>query len=235
MTSICAPTLATLRASIPHDFLAFCTSYHLYCLLEKRPLPEEPDHIELCCFRHPRGVSIMVFLSPVDAVIEQTCRNSKGRRYEVYPFELVSPHPFIAEHDGVLSLALIYGFAALNDELLTEASGISLPLLHVMNFSPIPRIGEHFYLMLNQGFIDWLDGRLREAELSDYGVNNRKLSESPVSEIERLATLALKHPSRATESDCADLEQIAFFDVGEECWRFIPYTAPGAMQGMLVQ
>jgi hypothetical protein len=220
------PTLAEQRAQFSHDDLAFCTSYLLYILIERGTRPNNPNHVEIACQKFGSEIRMMVFRSPLDAMMARMVENKQGHRYEILPFELLNPCPFMKKHGDVLRIALVYGFAAENGEVLSSKNGGPFPLLEMMNFGAPPDYSEHFHLLLDETFMDWMNRQVMQAGLTDYGELNRELSEAPLAELERLGNVALSQVSSRIIRAGTPIMEYAFFDAIERCWRFIPGSVP---------
>jgi hypothetical protein len=217
-------TLAQHRASVSHDDLAFCADPPLYTLIERKPRPDEPDYIEISCCKKYGTVGMMVFLSPLDAMVSLHEANQRGRRYELCPFELIDPRPFMKAHHGVLYLFLVYGYAGRDNKLIHE-HGELLPLIKYMGFQIQDYAHHHFHLRFEPAFTNWLTQQLWQAGLSDYGRINIELTEATLTEIEYLA-LEAAQASKRTEGE---ITQTAFYDSVEQCWRFIDYSNPNEL------
>jgi hypothetical protein len=216
------PPLAEQRARFSHDDLAFCTSYLLYILIERGTRLNDPDWGDIACRKFGGEVRMMVFLSPLDAMVTLTAENRQGHRYEICPFELINPYPFSRKQGDVLRLAFVYGFAAEGGKVLLSKNGSPFPLLKMMDFGPIPDGQKHFHLLLDENFMDWMNRQLMQAGLTDYGEVNRELSESPLAELEELANDALSQVSGGILRGGDPIIEHAFFDTLERRWRFIP-------------
>ncbi|MDR3212491.1 MAG: hypothetical protein LBT71_01015 [Azoarcus sp.] len=71
-------TMAERRAQISHDDLAFCTSYLLYCLIETNTRPDNPNWININCRQFGGTTRMMVFRSPIDAMVTLIEENKRG-------------------------------------------------------------------------------------------------------------------------------------------------------------
>ena len=227
------PTLAARRAAFTHDQLLFCMQLPLTALIERQPSPGTSDLIELACYQREETRGIMVFLSPLDAMIECCQANAHGGRYELMPFELTDPRPFVRKQGGIkrlLRMFLVYGYAANNNALLSKKNGDLMPLLKYLEFK-IPRKSlqrfEHFHLDFSPSFHGWINRQLQHAKLFDYGRANKELTESSMTEIALLADGAMKAP-KSEIGETSELTQCAFFDVLERRWRFVDYEDPEA-------
>ena len=220
------PTLAEQRAQFSHGDLAFCTSCLLYILIETGTRPGDPNGVEIACRKFGGEIRMMVFRSPLDAMVTQITENRRGRRYKICPFELLDPRPFMKKHGDVLRLTLVYGFAAEGGKVLSSEDGGPFLLQETMDFGAPPDYSEHFHLLLNETFMDWMNRQVMRAGLIDYGELNRELSEAPLAELEQLANVALSqvtgHIIRCGEA----IQEYAFFDAIERCWRFVPGSVP---------
>ncbi|MDR1662128.1 MAG: hypothetical protein LBR95_06850 [Azoarcus sp.] len=219
-------TLAEQRARFSHDDLAFCTSYLLYILIEKGIRPDDPDWVEIACQKFGSELRMLVFRSPIDAMVMLIAGNRQGHRYEICPFELLDPRPFMKKHGDVLRLAFVYGFAAEDGKVLSSQNGSPFPLLEMMNFGPVPDYSEHFHLVLDENFMDWMNRQILQAGLTTYGEINRELSESPLAELEQLGNEALAQVSGRVIHGGEPIMEHAFFDTIERHWRFIPSSVP---------
>jgi hypothetical protein len=222
--------LAQHRAMVPHDDLAFCVDLPLYALIERHPRPDAPDYIEISCTKFRDMVGMNAFISPIDAMVSLCEENQRGRHYELCPFELTDPRPFMKKHGDVFHLFIVYGFAGNGNKLLTHKRGgglIALKKYMNFNFKTHPDYASnHFHLRLHPAFVDWLDQQLRLAGMEDYGSTNKDLTEAPISEIELLATEAMQAGERTRSGE---ITQCAFYDSVEQCWRFIAYSDPNRL------
>jgi hypothetical protein len=223
-TPLIPPTLLERRARFSHDDLAFCTSCLLYILIERDTRP--PDRVDIACRKFGSEVRMVVFRSPPDAMVTLIAENRRGHRYEIYPFELLDPRPFMKKHGDVLRLAFVYGFAAEGGKVLFSKDGSPFQLLEMIDFGPVPDYSEHFHLVLNEDFMDWINRKVMLAGLTDYGEINRELSESPLAELEQLGNEALAQVSGRVIHDGEPIMEHAFFDTIERHWRFIPGNVP---------
>jgi hypothetical protein len=219
-------TLTEQRDRFSHGDLAFSTSCMLYILIEKGTRPNDPDWVDIACQKFGSEVRMMVFRSPLDAMVALIARNRQRHRYEICPFELLDPHPFIKKHGGVLRLAFVYGFAAEGGKVLFSKDGSPFPLLHMMDFGPIPDDSEHLHLVLDENFMDWMNLQVIQAGLTDYGDVNRELSESSLAELEQLGNEAFAQVSGRILRNGEPIMEHAFFDTIERRWRFIPGSVP---------
>jgi hypothetical protein len=218
------PTLAEQRARFSHDDLAFCTSYLLYILIERGTRPKNPDYVEIACqrFGNKPETRMMAFRSPLDAMMAQIVENRQGRRYEILPFELLDPRPFMKKHGDMLRIALVYAFAAKGGKVLSSKDGGPFPLPEMMSFGAPPDYSEHFHLVLNENFMDWMNRQAMRAGLIDYGETCRELSEAPLAELKELAHIALAQVSSRIIRGGTPIPEYAFFDTIERRWRSIP-------------
>jgi hypothetical protein len=218
-------TLAQHRASVSHDDLAFCVQLPLYTLIERQPRPGEPGYIEVYCLQVDDIQGMMAFLSPLDAMMRLQEENQRGRHYELCPFELIDPRPFMEAHYGELHLFVVYGYAGHDDKLLLNKRGNLLPLSKYMGFQVQDYADQHFHLHFEPAFHDWFNQQLRQAGMHDYGSINEELTETPLTEIEYMALDALQ----ASERTEGEITQCAFYDSVEQCWRFINYSDPNEL------
>jgi hypothetical protein len=208
------------KESYRNPDIVVCCSMTLYVLLERSPRPDCPEYVELACHRLNGAEGILLFQSPIDAIIKQGSV-SRGT-YQPYPFEAVDPRIFIQSHDGWLTLYVVYGFAAHNNKLLLDEDGFLCPLLYpnYIQFD-LDDIPEHIHIDFSDGtLIDRLEKLHRSAGLSDYRRLVYEQAQSSMAELSMMAGAALRvadfqdaREHRAT--------QCAIYDPIEAKWRFV--------------
>lgn len=165
----------------------------------------------------------MVYLSPIDAMIDLYSRNCEGRRYQIFPFEAIDPRPFIKEHESWLTVYLAYGFAARSDGLLPSERAEPMPLMQGMYFQISPDSAEHFHLQFDDELLTWLDRLHRTAGIPDYGRVAQEHAEASSVELNAMAQDALRqvkaHSGEQTESS-----HCALYDPIEQCWRLVAFA-----------
>lgn len=212
---------AEMRATSAHVFHA---SLPLYVLLERRPRPDCPQWVELACWRQNHAEGMLAFLSPLDAMIDCRERNRLGGHYQVMPFEAIDPRPFIQEHEGWLTVYLVYGFAAHGRALIQGNHGEPLALSHGTHFQITPEMEDHFHLQFPERTVAWLERLHGAADILDYGRVAQDLSEASRTELDAQAREALE---RVTSSDAGRdcITHCALYDPIEQQWRFAPFEA----------
>ena len=210
------------KAIYQNPDLVICSSLPLYVLAEKQPLPEEPDHIEVACMIANGATGLVLYLSPLDAMIGCRERNSMGQKYEIFPFEAIDPRDFIRQHDGWLSMYVVFGFAAYDNKLLLDEMGHPSMLLYTI-YEKIPpeQIGDHFHLEFSENMTNWLDRVHRVAGLPDYDSIISEQARSSMTELDIIASSALQVADYLEKKKCHGLVQCAIYDPVEAEWRFI--------------
>jgi len=217
-------TLSEQRKEIYKNHnLAICSSLALYVLAELSPRPDNPTNLVLGCTEVNDVEGIGLFVSPVDAVIRRRAFNCKGGNFEVFPFESIDPRRFIRDSDGWLTLYIAYGFAAHGNKLVLEENGYPSVLVYVTHskFS-LEDIGDHIHLEFGKSVTNWLDRVHRAVGLPDYPSLVYEQARSPMTELELLASTALR-VAEYTEPDERKPMQCAVFDPVEAQWRFADY------------
>jgi hypothetical protein len=216
-------TLSEVRkAAYENPGLVFCSSLPLYVLAEKQPRPGEPDYVEVACTVVNGVTGMMLYLSPVDAMIGCQLRNRTGRKYEIFPFEAIDPRAFIRKHDGWFSMYVAFGFAAYDNKLMLDRTDHMRTLLYVIygKFAP-EQIEDHFHLGFGESMMNWLDKIHRVAGLSDYDQLISEQARCSVAELSVIASSALQAADYLDEKACHGLMQCALYDPVEAEWRFI--------------
>lgn len=210
------------RAIYENPNLVVCSSLPLYVLAEKRPCVEDPDHIEVACTVVNGATGLVLYLSPLDAMIGCRERNSMGKKYEIFPFEAIDPRDFIRQHGGWLSMYIVFGFAAYDKKLLLDEMGRPSMLLYTI-YEKIPpeQIEDHFHLEFSENMTNWLDRVHRMAGLPDYDNIISEQTRSPMAELDIIASSALQVADYLEEKQCGSLVQCAIYDPVEAEWRFV--------------
>lgn len=218
-------TLAEVKAELAtrHDHV-FHSSLTLYLLAEKRPKPDNPDWVEVGCLNLKGAEGMMVYLSPLDALLDAKIRNRTGARFSVHPFEALDPRPFITEHDGWFTVYLVYGFAARGKHMLVSQRGNVQALPLGVHFHVTPDLFEHFHLSFSDEVIDWINALHRAANMHDYARIVTDQSECSFQELEQQAqeaTRRIEHPVTGGEDN---VTHCALYDPIERKWRFAAFA-----------
>ena len=217
-------TLAEIRAkTIAASEHVFHASLPLYVLVEKRPRPDNPDWVEVGCWLQDGAEGMMVYLSPIDAMIDINARNRSGRRFAIFPFEAVDPRHFIQEHAGWLTVYLVYGFAARRRRLILSNEGELLPLTKANHFQITPEMKDHFHLNFHADAMAWLERMHVNAGMHDYAQIVRDLADASTAETVIHAHEALqrvKSPERGT----TNITDCGLYDPVEQQWRFASFA-----------
>lgn len=171
-------TLAEFAADLARNArCAFHSSLSLYALADKRPKPGQPDWVEVGCIKNHGVDGMLVYLSPLDALLDAQSRNRSGAQYRVYPFEAIDPRPYIKEHDGWFTVYVGYGFAARGRHLVVSARGAVQARIMGVHFRITPDAFEHFHIDFSEAMIDKINTFHRAANMHDYGRVIEKLAE----------------------------------------------------------
>ena len=77
-SAILAEVQSELAASTDH---VFHSSLSLYIIAENRPRPDCPNWVEVGCLKKDDAEGMMVYLSPLDALLDAQVRNRDGGDY----------------------------------------------------------------------------------------------------------------------------------------------------------
>jgi len=203
--------------------LALCSSLALWVLVEDFPCPDNPHGVRFGCTKLNGVKGILLYVSPLDAVISCRGFNSKGGKFEVCPFEAVDPRRFILNHDGWLSLYLCCGFVAQGGKLVLDECASPSELIYPLHHQFKPEdIEEHIHLEFGESVTGWLDRVQRAVGLPDYPSLVYELSRSSMPELDLTASRALQ-AARYIERECFEPTQptqCAVFDPVESQWCF---------------
>ena len=204
--------------------LALCSSLALYVLVEKTPRPDNPHCVRYGCTELKGAEGILLFVSPLDAVIMCRSFNSEGGKFEVCPFETIDPRRFILNRDCWLSLHLCYGFGAQGGKLILDEYGSPSGLVYRLHLQFKPEdIEEHIHLGFDKNITGWLERVQRAIGLPDYPSLVHELSRSSMPELELTASTALQAVSYI-HLECYEPTQpaqCAVFDPVEAQWCFV--------------
>jgi hypothetical protein len=218
-------TLAEVQAELAaRPEHVFHSSLSLYVIAEKRPRPDCPDWVEVGCLDKDGAEGMMVYLSPLDALLDANIRSSDGGRYHVHPFEALDPRPFIAGHHHWLTLYLVYGFAARGNHLLLSERGNVQALTVGMHFQITPDIFDHFHLSFSDDLIEELNVLHRTAGLYDYGDILTELTECSAEELDQKAQEATERIGNPICGDNDHVTHCALYDPIEQRWRFAAFA-----------
>lgn len=222
-------TLAEFAADLARNRqCAFHSSLSLYALAQKRPKPGNPDWVEVGCLKNgkDRPEGMLVYLSPLDALLDAQTRNRAGAQYRVYPFEAIDPRPYITEHDSWFTVYVGYGFAARGNHLVVSRRGDVQALIMGVHFRIMPDEFEHFHINFSDAMIDKINAFHRAANMHDYGRVIEELAECSSSELERQAQEATQRIKQAIPGDETDanITHCAVYDPVEQKWRFAAFA-----------
>ena len=217
-------TLSELRKGIyENPDLPMCSSLPLYVIVESNPRPENPNAARFGHLESNGTEGIMLFVSPLDAVIKCREFNKEGGHFGVSPFESYDPRRTIRSQNGWLSMYIFYGFAAHGNKLILNEdgylSGLSYPLHHQFK---VEDVEEHIHLEFHQHISDWLDRVHRAVGLPDYPSLVYEQAKSSMAELEMIASTALQI-AEYTEPDERKPVQCAIYDPVESQWCFADY------------
>ena len=215
------PTFSAWRDAVQSsDDTVIHASLPFFALADKRPTPNQPDWVEIACFkRYNNGEGILAYLSLIDAELVRQNFNRDGRGYRIVPFEAIDPRHFIRTHERWLTIYVVYGFAARGERLLTDASGHLQTLSHIKHFHIEPEAEAHFHLNFGEQAIDWLEALHRAAGIPDYANMIEDLAGSSPAEIERHAQDALLRAATVIGGD-GYITHCALYDTVDGQWRF---------------
>jgi hypothetical protein len=201
----------------------FHSSLSLYIIAENRPRPDCPDWVEVGCLDINGAEGMMVYLSPLDALLDAQVRNRDGGRYRIYPFEALDPRPYIAEHNHWLTLYLVYGFAARGKHLLVNEQGNVQTLTLGTHFQITPDMFEHFHLAFPDSLVDELNAVHRAAGIYDYGDILNELTGRSVQDLDWQAREATECIGEPVSGDNDNVTHCALYDPTEQRWRFAAF------------
>jgi hypothetical protein len=117
-------TLADVKAELAtKPDLVIHSSLSLYIIAEKCPRLDNPDWVEVGCLNKNGAEGMMVYLSPLDALIDARVRNRIGRNYCVHPLEAIDPRPYLTSHDHWFTVYLVYAFTGRSKQVLVSERG----------------------------------------------------------------------------------------------------------------
>lgn len=198
----------------------FHASLPLHILLERRPRPDNPNWVDIGCWRHGNIDGMMVYLSPIDAMIDMYDRNKNGGKFEISPFVSIDPREFIQEHDGWFTVCLVYGFAARANRLVQSEQGHLMPLVSITHFRISDQMSEHFHLEFGNKTHAWLERLHCSAGIPDYVRVHQDLNMASFFELTKLTSAALERvdsPDRGREN----ITHAGLYDAVEQTWRFV--------------
>jgi hypothetical protein len=216
-------TLSEQRQEIYQDQnMLMCCSMALYVRLERNTRPDCPDYVELACYSLKGTEGILLYQSPVDALISQG--NIGRRAHQLYPFEAIDPRIFIQSHDGWLTLYIVYGFAANNNKLLLNESGFPCPHIHTIYIPfDLENIPEHIHIDFSGNtIIDRLNKLHRQVGLPDYQSLVYEQAQCSMAELEIMTSAALQAVDYQDAQD-HEVTQCAIYDPIEVKWRFVDW------------
>jgi len=216
-----AEVLAELAASPDH---VFHSSLSLYIIAENRPRPECPNWVEVGCLNISGAEGMMVYLSPLDALLDARARNCDGGRYHVHPFEAIDPRPYISKHDHWLTLYLVYGFAARGKHLLVSERGHVQALALGTHFQITPDMYDHFHLAFPDSLVDELNAVHHTAGIYDYGDILSELTGCSAHDLDRQAEEATERIGEPVSGDSENVTHCALYDPIEQRWRFAAFA-----------
>ena len=213
------PTFSAWRDAVQSsDDTVIHASLPFFALADKRPTPNQPDWVEIACFkRNNNGEGILAYLSLIDAELDRQNFNRDGRGYRIVPFEAIDPRHFIRTHERWLTIYVVYGFAARGERLLTDASGQLQTLSHIKHFHIEPEAEAHFHLNFGEQAIVWLETLHRAAGIPDYPSMIGDLAGLNATEIERHAQDASRHAATVMGSG-EQVTHCALYDALEGQW-----------------
>lgn len=197
----------------------FHASLPLYILLESRPRPDNPNWVDIGCWRHGEIEGMMVYLSPLDAMIDLYDRNANGSNYEIYPFVSIDPRDFIQEHGGWFTVCLVYGFAGRDKRLVLTERGNPMPMVNITHFRISDEMSQHFHLEFGDSTHAWLDRLHRGAGVPDYSRQIAELEKTSFFELNQIAGEALER-IESRESGTDNISSVGIYDSVELRWRF---------------
>lgn len=219
-------TLATIRAEALADQAHhFRTSLPLYILIETRPTPGDPDAIEIACLRKDGVEGVLVYLSPIDALLDARTRNSQGRNFFVYPFEASDPRSYIASHDNWLTLYLAYGFAGRGSKLVTSERGDLLTLSMDIYFRIPPGQSDRIHLRFPGEPLRSINAMHRTAGLHDYDGILEEQADASAEELDGEAQEAARHIGPTVKWSGENITECAIYDAVDRRWRFAALPA----------
>lgn len=203
----------------PVDEHVFHASLPLYILLERCPRLDNPNWVDIGCWRHGEIEGMMVYLSPIDAMIDLYDRNANGSKYEIYPFVSIDPRDFIQEHGGWFTVCLVYGFAARDKQLVLSERENLMAMVNITHFRISDEMFQHFHLEFGDATHAWLDRLHRGAGVPDYNRQIAELGKTSFFELNQLAGEALERVgSRGSGAD--SISSVGIYDSVEQRWRF---------------
>ncbi len=216
-------TLAQRQAALndTHDH-AFCTSLPLYALVERNPKPDDPDWAEVACLNAHGVEGMMVYLSPIDAMIDLHSRNREGRRFQLQPFEALNPRPFIEAREGWFTVCPVYGFAARNGRMMLDEDGDLMPLTKSLHFQ-VSDPAQHFHMNIPEDFIASVRQLHRLMDYADYRRVADEMAADSLAELECHAREALECVE-AGETGKDGITQCGLYDPIEGRWRIASFA-----------
>ena len=205
----------------------FHSSLPLYILLDKRPTPDNPDWIVIHCLKKNGAEGMMVYLSPIDAMLELYGRNRSGAKYQISPFEAIDPRHHIQGNNDWFTVYLAYGFAARGKSLILNKHGEVMPLVQGIHFRITPDMKDHFHLRFGDGVVAWLDNLHAKARIRDYARITQELADSVSVEVNQQAREALRRIEKPVPDQISDpnnMTHCALYDLVEQQWRFVDFA-----------
>lgn len=218
-------TLAEVKAELaarPHH--VFHASLSLYIIAESRPRPDNPDWIEIACLNKSGAEGMLVYPSPLDAMLNAQARNQKGADYSIHPFEAIDPRPFLASHDNWFTIYLVYGFAARGPHLLVSERGNVQALTLDTHFHIPPDVADHFHLSFTEQLIDRINAIHHAAGLHDYDRVVDELADCTWRDLDRQAQEATRRIGQSVTGNNGNVTHCALYDPIEQRWRFAAFT-----------
>ena len=199
-------------------------SLPFYMLVEKAPRSGCPHDVRYGCMELNGVEGILLYVSPLDAVIRCRSFNREGGKFEVCPFEAIDPRRFILSRDCWLSLYICCGFVAQGGKLMLDEYGSPYELIYPLyhQFKP-EEIEEHIHLEFDENVRGWLERVPHIVGLPDYLSLALEQGQSSMPELELTASTALQAVSYI-DLNCFDPTQpaqCAVFDPVESQWCFV--------------
>ncbi len=218
-------TLAEVKAGLAaRPEHVFHSSLSLYIIAENCPRPDCPEWVEVGCLNKNGAEGMVVYLSPLDALLDAKGRNRDGGNYCVHPFEAIDPRPYVANHNGWFTLYLVYGFAARGKHLLVSERGDAQALTLDMHYQIPPDMSDHFHLLFTDKVLWQINAVHRLAGLHDYGRVVDELAECSSQDLGQQTQEAANRIGQPVTGDDERVSHCALYDPVEQRWQFAAFA-----------
>lgn len=197
-------------------------SIPLYVLMESKPRPDNPDWIDLVCYKSGSAELVIAYISKLDAMIDCCIYNRNGHRYKIVPIEAVNFQYFIDTHDGWLNISLVHSFAASDSCVLLSQKRELIAMIRNLYYQ-VPNDVYHqgAYIELDNALLDWLQHFYESTGLHDYAELLNSFAEASDEELFLHARVAISKMKSKIKKQSNNLSEYCVYDAIEQRWRYV--------------